>query len=166
MYISPIFRPLETHLFHFSFGKWEGSLSVREQLICVRKIGSNIIFWQVFILKSNFQVNNSSMFITQLFHSLHNFPFRLKAHFFKTEKLFLHQTFHEIDKPTLDFIFIFHPKIMKVILFCIETCLFMIQHEKLSFRIHVSNLIFLIKISVLHMKFTIWFAWQAYWFRH
>ena len=61
------------------------------------------------------------------------FTFWLKVHFLQLGKVFLHRTFYETNKPTLDCIFVFHPKLMEVILFGIETCFFMIQHAKFNF---------------------------------
>ena len=59
MHTNPILRPFEPHLHHFSFGKWERSLSVRVQLICVRKRGSSINFGMFLIPKPNLQVNKN-----------------------------------------------------------------------------------------------------------
>ena len=47
------------------------------------------------------------------------------------------------DSPTNSRLhFHFHPKLMKVISFFIEICVFMIQHVKFDLCIHLSNLIF------------------------
>ena len=134
MYINTIFRPFKPHLHHFSFGEWERRLGVTTQPICVRKRGSNINFGKFFIPKPNFQVRKLFQVIKLIFSLTSPFSILTQSTFLQTWKLFLHWTFHETNQPTLDCIHIFHPKLMKVILFSMETCFFMIQLAK--FNLH------------------------------
>jgi hypothetical protein len=103
---------------------------------------------------------------TQLFTHFTIFHFDSKQISSNLEKkFFIEPSMKPTNQPWTAFAF-FHAKIMKVITFCIETCLFMIQHEEFNLHIHVSNLIFFIKISVMHMKSIPWPIWQAYQFQH
>jgi hypothetical protein len=97
---------------------------------------------------------------TQLFTHFNTFYLNLK-HISLNLKTFPSSNF-PWDWPTNSRLHLhFHPKLMKVISFSIETCFFTIQHEKFNLHIHVSNLIFLVKISFMHMKLVVWLAWQV-----
>ena len=160
MYINPIFWPFYPHLHHFSFGECERSLGVRAHLVFVRKRGSNIKFGKFFIPKPNFQVRKLFQ-VLKLNFSVTSLSISTQSTFLQTWKLFIHRTFHETNQPTLNWIHIFYPKLMKDISFLIETCFFMIHHENFKLYIHVSNLSFLVEILVLHMKLVVWIAWQV-----
>ena len=166
MYINPIFRPLELHLGHFSFGEWERSLDVTTEELFVRKRGSSIIFWKVFILKpifsseKHFHVSKNNFSLTSPFSIL------TQSTFLQTWNTFSSSNF-PWDRQTNPRLHLhFSSKTHESDLILDWHMFLMIQHAKFNLRIHVSNLIFFIKTSVLHMKFTVWPACQGYQFQH
>lgn len=93
-------------------------------------------------------------------------PSELKACFLQNSKLFIHRTpMRSTNRLWIAFTH-FHPKVMREISYSIETCLFMILHETFNLWIHVPNLSFLVKISLLHMKLVVWPACQVCQFWH
>ena len=159
MYINPSFRPYEPHFHHLSFGECERSLGLRAYLVFCEERGSSFkfasfyYFIQVFQVRQLFQVWKLKFFTHLYFLS------QLKEYFFQTPKLCIHQTpMRPTNRLSISFT-LFHPKLMKDISSSFETCFFMILHENLNLWIHVPNLSFLFKISLLHMKLVVWPTW-------
>ena len=133
------------------------------KLVFLNKRGSNSILRQDCFSNQNFSSGkislvsrNSFLIRFTIFNSTQN-----SSHQTQT---FHHRTLHDIDKPHHGLHSTHHSKIVKMAWFWIETSFFMIWHESFNLHVYVSNLIFLVKISVLHMKLTVWLAWQVYQF--